>query len=202
MKTDQVKADGTIYWYETSDDWGTFLSPGYKRFACRRVDDQRYYVTGSSYSSHREGIAHPNGKYIRVQPLNSDLIASGGVRHVLARYVRDEYTAVKERYERQQGADRRAELERQTQADAAQDRAAEYRDRLGDLRIDGITVRATTGRGYGEGAPRVIVDFGSPYGDPEHTLADLLDRLERGKRAEARLAELAEARIFAEQVGP
>lgn len=202
MRTDQVKADGTIYWYETGNDWGTYLSPGYKRFACRRVDDQRYPLTGSSYSSRRDGVAWPKGQYIRVQPLNDDLTAHGDVRHVAARYVRDEYTAVKERYEQQQAADQQAEVVRQAQADAARGRADGYRDRLGVLRIDGITVHATTGQGYGSGAPRVVVDFGSPYGDPEQTIADLLDRLERGQRAEARLAEMVEARILAEQVGP
>lgn len=193
MKHSEITV-GVPYWYETGNDWGRYLTPVYNRFPCRRIDDKRYKVTGSSWSVNWTAVADPKGQYIAVQRVDENGEDDDRVRYVATRFIRDTVANVQARYDRQKAADKAAEEARQTEAADAGFRARALRTRLAALGLgDAVRVDATTGQGWGAGSPKVTVEFSY---DAETALAEILDRLEHGRRCERELTEHANAGHF------
>lgn len=182
MKITEI-ATGIVYWYETAQEWGNYLTPDYSRFPAVRVDDKRYQPVGrSSVGIDRLGREDPKGRYVAIRQVTEDGQPVDGtkIQYVQSTFVRGTMTAVRERVE-QATAARRADREQTARdAAAAAERAAALTARVEALGLaDVFTIRATTGQGWKAGQPVVIVSLGH---DAETALSVLLDRLESAAR--------------------
>ncbi len=188
MKIADIKAE-VVYWYDTRQDWGTWLTSSYDRGPVMRIDSKRYELTGSIWSINRQGREDPKGRYAAFRKVKEDGSPEDGsdadrIYYLTSAHIRDTMVNVRARYDRQKAADDAAEQERARQAAEKAQEAADLRARLEALGIDSIRVGSTSGQGYNAGVPHVTVDLGY---SPEKVLADLLDRLERGVHAEREL---------------
>lgn len=185
MKNADIKADGTVYWFERANDWGNYIGESYDRGQVVRVDSKRYDTSGYSWSTKHDGVESAKGKYIAVRFTERHGSApQDAIHYVLPTQVRDTYAAVKERYEATQAADRAAIERRERRVAKNTDEAAELRDRLADLGLDDLFyVRSTEGRVgnkyLGSVEPSVKVDFVSDYKRSEaDALRTLIERVE------------------------
>lgn len=187
VKINDIRADGTVYWYDTRQDWGTWLTPDYDRGPVKRIDAKRYTMTGPSWSARREGREDPKGRYGAFNKVNEDGTPTDDARvyYLQSTHIRDTMVNVRARYDRQKEADAATEQLRAQKAAQCKAKAEELTERLNALGIEGISVVGTDGRGYRASGPRVRVEIldGHKPGevarfDPVATLTALLDRLE------------------------
>jgi hypothetical protein len=175
--------DGPVYWYDTSKNWGTYLTATYNQGPVVRVDDKRY--TRTAWDSESYGREDPKGRYVAVRKVNEDGTPREGsaakeIRYLQSTFIRDTMVNVREWYDQQQAADRRHEETRQAAADAAAKRRDALRSRLAVLGLgNAFNVDSTTGQHHNGFAPRVTVSLADPE---EANLEVLLDRLEQATK--------------------
>ncbi len=176
MRIIDIKADGTVYWFERQNEWGNDLRADYSRGAIKRVGEKRYSRIGWTWSSsYRED---PKGRFILAERVSipGDDYQGGDRLYVSSNQVRDEFQAVKERYETNQAAKRSVAIERQRVIDALHERADALRFRLADLGLDKlIQIRVIEGSPYRSESPRMDVSFNDPQ---QANLASLLTHIE------------------------
>jgi hypothetical protein len=176
VKTSDIKTDGTVYWFERSNDWGHYSHPGFDRHPVIRVDDNRYMMSTGSRTSAFESS---KGHYVATYRVDKGGTAdTSRVIYVLAAQVRDTYQAVMERVAAYKAAATAQHEKTAAIAAAKADEAAELRDRLADIGIDDLFhVRSTEGFAPSGDDPRVIVEL-EDRRDAAETLRKLIERLE------------------------
>jgi len=181
MKIADIRTD-TVYWYDTRQDWGTWLATAYDRGPVKRVDDKRYNLAGGSTWS-RTPVEDPKGRHVKVVTVLEDGSPDTQSRErvVPSTHIRDTMENVRRRYDARVKADREAEARRQARVSDVSQRAEELRRRLAALDLDGaFRVGHTTGQGRNAGQPKVTVEF---TGSAEGVLSALLHRLEAAATA-------------------
>jgi hypothetical protein len=180
VKIADIKADGTVYWFDRHNDWiGDSLRPDYSRYACVRVDEKRYTTSETMYRpTHRESAT---GRYALMQEVSETGTPKGQPRAVLATQIRATY-AEAERIT----SDRKAEKDKAAsiwddRVEAARERAAGLTARLASLGVaDLVEVKVYAG-GWARVAgdrPEVQVSFcGGNHGQADN-LEKLLDLIE------------------------
>jgi len=179
-------AVGTVYWYDTRQDWGKYLAPAYDRGPVVRVDAKRYtaYSYGRTKTEARED---PKGRYGAFRKVKEDGSPEDGsdatrIYYLVSTHIRDTMTATRERYDAERRRVGEAERLRQREAADALGRAATLRARLEAAGLaDLIAVRATDGTGWHATSPHVEVAIS---GHPVQSLNRLLDIVDRALSAE------------------
>ena len=171
MKTDAIKADGTIYWYERGNSWGRYLHAGYDKGRVKRVDDKRYDQISTFRPTYREDS---KGKYILVERLEEGY--EGKTMYVLPVQIRDEYEAVKQRYEAAQIDQQARTITHAAQLEAANDRADALRERLANLGLDRVIHVRVAGQSTWQGeTPRIKAELIQGSEDELTKLLDLIN---------------------------
>jgi hypothetical protein len=186
MKIAEILADGTVYWFDRANDWGTYLRSDYARHPVKRLGADRYSPTGSSWK--RTFRYDPKGRYIKVVEVKEDgsPIEHSHETYLLAAQIRATMAETRELYDKRKAADKVREDARASRTAVATQTAADLSARLEALGLtDAINIRTSDGRGWAAGPPTVVVEFKVSHA--EH-LSVILDRLERGQRAERELA--------------
>lgn len=173
MKTTDIKADGTVYWYEKGNDWGRYVYSAYDRGPVKRTDDKRFTKVGFSYvrPTYRED---PKGKYIRVERVE-DEYREGQPLYVLPGQIRDTYAAVKTRYEENEAAKKTASAVHATQLAAVNERADALRERLVNLGLDSLIHVSVIGQNTWSGTPGIKAEL---LRGTEDELLSLLNRID------------------------
>jgi hypothetical protein len=177
MKIADIKADGTVYWFERGNsEWGTSLSESYHQGAVVRHDEERYSESGS----YRRTVGKdPKGRMIAVRFVSESKADPDTVRYVQATQVRGTYEEAKARVAAHQAKheETKARIERmQVEVDAE---AVELKARLAALGLNGFfRVTATKGSSYWREPrdPKVRVEFAGH--DEDANLRAIIERVE------------------------
>jgi hypothetical protein len=178
MKIKDIEV-GPVYWYETAQDWGNYMTPSYDRGPVKRIDDKRYSLTGYTWSTKRDAREDEKGRYAACVKVNEDGSPTEDTRpfYLQSTHIRDTMAEVRRRYDARKAADRAAEERRKDKAAALADKAAALTARMAALGVEGVRAWATDGRGYLSTGPALHIEIDRV--NAEATLTALLDRIER-----------------------